>query len=71
VLHPVSREHFQVTVVHLHRDMHRDLAPGTAQHLPQTFIQIQLVRGQVEARRLRLPRISFLFQINSLHKVSE
>ena len=72
VLHPESGEHLQVPIVHLHRDMNDDLAARTPQHLPQAFIKIQLLRGQVETRSLRLPGISFLFQVQSrrCHKVS-
>src|SRR4029077_2790560 len=37
--------------------------------LPQTFIEIELLGGQVEARRLRFPRINFLFQGDGFHDV--
>jgi hypothetical protein len=71
VLHAVSGEHFQVPIIHHHRDMNDNFAARTPQDPPQAFVKIQLVRGQVEAGGLRLPRISFLFEVNCCrHKVS-
>ncbi len=63
MLHPESGEHFQMPVVHLHRDVDRDFAVGIAQHPPQAFIQVELLCGQVKARALRLPRIGFLIHV--------
>ena len=68
VLHAESGEDFQVPVVHHHRDMNNNFAARTPQNLPQSFIKIQLLCGQVEAGGLRLPGISFLLQVHCLHK---
>jgi hypothetical protein len=72
VLHAESSENLEVPIIHRHRDVHNDFAAGAAQHLPQALVEIQLMRRQIEAGGLRLPRISFLFQIHcsSRHKVS-
>ena len=68
VLHAVSGEDFEVPVVHLHRDMNNNFAARTTQNLPQSFIKIQLMGGEVKAGGLRLPGISFLFEVHCLHK---
>src|ERR1019366_2711624 len=39
-----------------------------AQDLPQSFIKIQLMGGEVKAGGLRLPRIRFLFEVDGFHE---
>jgi hypothetical protein len=51
--------------------MNYNFAARTLEHLPKSFIKIQLLRSQIEAGGLRLPGISFLYKVHSLHKVSE
>ena len=48
--------------------MNDNFAARTPQHLPQSFIKIQLMRGQVEAGGLRLPGIRFLLEVHNSHK---
>ena len=48
----------------MHRNVNDDFAARTAQNLPQPFIEIQFLRGQIKAGRLRLPGISFLLKIH-------
>lgn len=43
---------------------------GLCRTFHKTFIKIQFLRSQVEAGGLRLPGISFLYKVHSLHKVS-
>ena len=40
VLHPVSGEDLQLSVVHVDRDVDDDLAVGLAKHSPQAFIEL-------------------------------
>jgi hypothetical protein len=49
--------------------MHDDFAAGFAQYLPQAFVQLELLRGQVRSGNLCFPRIDF-FGISGFHKVS-
>src|SRR5437764_4511907 len=72
VLHTESGENFQLAIVHHDRNVNDDFASGITQNLHNAFVQVELVRGQIETRRLRLPRIGFLsvrgsFQRHSLH----
>src|SRR5579863_7119946 len=62
VLHAEAREYIDRAVVAGHRKMHDHFPRRRAQHLPQSFIEIQLARGKVEARALRLPWIDLLIQ---------
>src|SRR5256885_1214219 len=66
VLHPEASERFQTSVVELNRDVDDDLAAGLAENLPQSVIELELLRGQIGASDLRLPRIHF-FQICGWH----
>ena len=65
VLHAEAGEHVDHAVVQGHRKVNDDLPRRRAQHLPQSFIEIQLARGKVEARALRLPGIDLLVQRNA------
>src|SRR6266568_2881935 len=71
MLHPKSGEHLKLAVVHRDRNVHNQLAVGILQDLPKTFVQVKFLRGKVEARRLRLPGIDFLFERNSFHRLSD
>ncbi len=49
VLHAESGEDFEMTVVHGNRDVHDDFAVGILQDLPESFVEVQLLGGQVKA----------------------
>src|SRR3989442_4758036 len=70
MLDPKSGEHLKLAVVHRDRNVHDQLAVGILQDLPETFVQVKFLRRKVEARRLRLPGIDFLFEGNSFHRIS-
>jgi hypothetical protein len=70
MLHSKAGKNLQFSVVQGHWNVHNQLAVGVPQHLPQAFLQIEFLRGKVEARRLRLPGIDFLFEGNRLHDAS-
>src|SRR5579864_2476954 len=59
MLHAKPGEHFEMPIIHLHGNVYRNFSIGIAQHAPQSFIEIELLRRQIEARALRLPRIGF------------
>ncbi len=72
VLHPISGEDLQLSVVHVDRDVDDDLAVGLLQHPPQPFVELQFFGSQVEAGSLLFPRIAFLFQrVCGSHTFSE
>ena len=62
VLHAVAGEDFDAAVVHHDRDVDDQFAGGLAQHLPHAFVEVQLVRGEVEAGFLGEPGVGFLFK---------
>src|SRR5438874_458131 len=71
MLHTKSGKDFEFAIVHRNRDVDDELAVGVLQNFPQAFIQIEFLRGEVEARGLRLPGIDLLFKGNSLHRISD
>ena len=72
VLHAIAGEDFELTVVHHYRDVDDDFAVGLLQHTPQAFVEIELVGGDVEPRRLLFPGIRFLrMHCRGCHKVSD
>ena len=71
MLHPKPGEHFELAVVHGNRDVDDELAVGILQDFPKAFVQVEFLRGEVEARGLRLPGIDLLFKGNSLHRISD
>jgi hypothetical protein len=48
VLHAVTREHFDRSVVHLHRTGHDDLPFGRREDLPDARIEIEDASGSFE-----------------------
>jgi hypothetical protein len=50
--------------------MNDNFATWAAQDLPQSFIKIQLMGGEVKAGGLRLPGIRFLFEVDGFHEIS-
>ena len=55
VLHAEAGEDLEGAVVHGNRDVKDDFAVGIAQDLPEAFIEVELLGGDVETRGLRLP----------------
>src|SRR5208283_5389898 len=62
VLHAVTGEHLQLSVVHVYRNVNDDLAVGLAKNAPETIIEFELLGCQVKAGSLLFPRIAFLFE---------
>ena len=48
MLHAIAGEAAQLLVVHQHRDVHRHLAVGRAQHLAHALVETEHVGGGVE-----------------------
>src|SRR5258708_4715396 len=71
MLNPKPSEDFQLAVIHGDRNMHDQLAVGILQNFLHTFVQIEFLRGKVEARSFGLPGIDFLFERNSFHRLSD
>src|SRR5262249_43246240 len=70
VLHAEAGEDLNRSVVHRHRDMNDDFAVGISEDLPQTLVQVELLRSKIEASRLGFPGIQLLFQRYSFHLCS-
>jgi hypothetical protein len=71
MLNTKSGEDFELSVVHRDWDVNNQFAIGVTKDLPKAFIEVQLLRGEVEARGLRLPGIDLLLERNGRHKISE
>ncbi len=67
VLHPEAGEHLDLAAIQSYGKMHDDLAGWSAQHLPQTLVQIQFACRKFKTRVLRLPGIDLLVQSNCCH----
>ena len=63
MLHAEAGENFQMPVVHLHRDIHRELTVGITQHPPQALIEVEFLSGQIKAGALGLPRIALFIHV--------
>ena len=64
VLHPIAGEEFDAAIIHLHRDVYGDFARRLAENLPETGVEVELSRGQFEARCLRLPGIGLHVRVD-------
>src|SRR5437763_379746 len=62
VLHAIAGKNLDAAILHGYRDVHDDLAGGIAQDLPQAVVEVEFLRGVIEARRLRHPGIKFLIE---------
>ena len=71
VLYPESGEDFELAVVHGDRNVNDEFAVGILQDFPYAFIEVELLRGKVKARRLRFPGIDLLFQRYGFHRISD
>ncbi len=69
VLHPVAREHPQVTVVELHREIAGELALDLAQHLAEPRLEPDQLGGFVELGLCGAPFVGFDdgFQLGGAH----
>jgi hypothetical protein len=55
VLHAVAGEDLDPPIVHAHRDVDDHFAGGLPEDLPYSLVQVELLRGEVEAGLLRQP----------------
>src|SRR5205807_2854809 len=71
VLYAEAGKDFQRAVVHGHGDVHNDFTLRIAQDLPQSFIKVKFLCGEIEAGCLRLPGIQLLLKRYCFHLCSK
>src|SRR5919108_5732385 len=71
MLHSKAGEHLQAAIIHRNWNVEDEFPIRVSQHLPQPFVQVKFLSCEIEAGGLRLPGINFLFQRNSLHRISD